>query len=195
MVVGLRERKKEATRDALIRSAITQFADRGFDHVTVEDIADACDVSPRTFFRYFGAKEDVLFADSDAHCARIIERLGERAEDEPLLDALQRAVVRVAGEYEQDRELKVRRHHIISTTPSLERRLAERSQTWDAQILEALRPRKRLDLDEELRLRLTVATATTALRVASELWISRGGKGDLTKVLAAALDTLRDGIR
>ena len=195
MAIGLRERKKSATRDALIRSAITQFGERGFDHVTVEEIADACDVSPRTFFRYFGTKEDVLFADSEAHCDRIVELLHERESDESLLDALQRAVVQVADEYQLDRELKVLRHRIISTTPSLQRRAAEQSQSWDAQILEELRPRKRVDAGEELRLRLTVATATTALRVASEVWMARGGKGDLTAVLSDALDQLRAGVR
>lgn len=194
VVVGLRERKKEATRDALVRSALLQFDERGFDHVTVDDIADACDVSPRTFFRYFGSKEDVLFSDSDVHCDRIIELLHDRNGNAPLIDALRDAVVAVADDYQDQRDLVVLRHRILEETPSLQSRVTERSHSWEGRILDEVRPKKKTDVGDELRLRITVAAATTALRVATEVWIARGGKGDLTRYITTALDQLRDGV-
>src|SRR5262249_17453796 len=72
-VEGLRERKKRQTRDAIAAAALALFRERGFDAVTVADVARAADVSEKTVFNHFPAKEDLVFAHSE-------DRLDARAE-------------------------------------------------------------------------------------------------------------------
>ena len=86
---GLRQRKKARTRRALADAAMLLFAERGYEETTVADLAAAVDIAPRTFFSYFPAKEDVLFADIDDRIAALAQ-LELRQPGEPLVDATRR---------------------------------------------------------------------------------------------------------
>ncbi|MEY2456249.1 MAG: hypothetical protein QOK06_1343, partial [Acidimicrobiaceae bacterium] len=68
---GRRERKRLETRNSLIAAALDLFAERGFDAVTVNDIADRVDVDPSTFFRHFGSKEAVIFSETSDWAGRL----------------------------------------------------------------------------------------------------------------------------
>jgi AcrR family transcriptional regulator len=85
---GRRSRKVQRTRSLLTRSALDLFAERGFDKVTVTDIANRADVDPSTFFRHFRSKESVLFTDMDVYVARLRDLIHQRPLDEPILDTL-----------------------------------------------------------------------------------------------------------
>ncbi|HEY3604102.1 MAG TPA: TetR family transcriptional regulator, partial [Sporichthyaceae bacterium] len=80
---SLRERKKLATRRSLRRAALDLVTERGFAHVTVEDIAAAADVSPRTFFNYFPTKEAALFGADPDRITALRERIARLAPGEP----------------------------------------------------------------------------------------------------------------
>lgn len=82
--MGLREQKKQQTRAALVDAAARLFAEKGYDRTTVADIAAAADVSTRTFFSYFRAKEEVLFAGTDQRLAAIAEALDKVPAGSPL---------------------------------------------------------------------------------------------------------------
>src|ERR1700755_2415926 len=92
--MGLRERKKQQTRDALVEAAARLFAEKGYDGTTVADIAAAADVSTRTFFSYFRAKEDVLFAGTDQRLQAIAQSFDALPAESPL-EAVHRIVEHV----------------------------------------------------------------------------------------------------
>jgi AcrR family transcriptional regulator len=194
METGLRERKKERTRQELMRSALDQFAARGFDQVTVEDIAGACDVSPRTFFRYFSSKEDVLFAESDRSLVRLLDTLAVQPRDVPVLVALHQSVRALADNYEHQKDDVRLRHQIVSATPALRTRVGERHQGWEAAVIDQLRLTGHTSGLGELEVRLVVAAAMTALRVAMSQWTSQSTDTDLTTLIDATFDRLRHGL-
>jgi AcrR family transcriptional regulator len=92
-VPGLRERKKQQTREQIASCALELFARRGYHSTTVADVASAADVSERTVYTYFATKEDLLFADHAELQQRLGEALASRAAGAPALDTLREFVV------------------------------------------------------------------------------------------------------
>src|SRR6201991_4592735 len=86
--VSLRERKKLATRRLLRRAALELVAQRGRTNVTVEDIAEAAELSPRTFFNYFPSKEAVLFGGDPDRAAALRDAIVRAVPGQTALDAL-----------------------------------------------------------------------------------------------------------
>jgi AcrR family transcriptional regulator len=124
-VEGLRARKKRATRDAIAAAARALFAARGFDAVTVAEVAVAADVSEKTVFNHFATKEDLVFAGGDTRLAALQTAIAEREAGTSLLDvfranteAMLDAIALGAGE---DRLVVPR---IVRDSPTLQKRLA-----------------------------------------------------------------------
>jgi AcrR family transcriptional regulator len=102
---GLRERKKQQTRETIARVALELFAERGYDQTTLAEIADAADVSPRTIFAYFHSKEDILFCDEPAFFEQLKQALEQRASGATTIDVL-RDFIQSSGPPDEDRRLR-----------------------------------------------------------------------------------------
>ncbi|MGD1217599.1 MULTISPECIES: TetR family transcriptional regulator [Streptomyces] len=183
---GLRERKKQRTRDALLRAALELFTTQGYEQTTVDEIADAVDVSQRTFFRYFAGKEDVaLFVQRLAE-SHFLAAVRERPPHEAPLEALRRAVLEswdTIGEAIEaviPIELHMRTFQLIESTPALLAAHLRRSAEMEEEIAGVIAEREGLDVDADPRPRVAVAVFGGVMRVTGRLW----GAGEDTSVEA-----------
>jgi AcrR family transcriptional regulator len=123
-VLGLRERKKLRTRAAIREHALRLFGEQGYAETTVEQIAEAAEVSPSTFFRYFPTKEDVVMVD-DLDPVMIAAFNAEPPETPPLR-ALRNAFKRVYAELEPEQlEQERARAALITSVPELQGRMMQ----------------------------------------------------------------------
>ena len=97
MKLGLRERKKQQTRELIARSAQALFAERGFDQVTVAEIARAADVAEKTVFNYFPTKEDLVYSGMDTWEEELLTAIRDRPSGEPVLAAFARFLAQPRG--------------------------------------------------------------------------------------------------
>ncbi|MEU5520616.1 TetR family transcriptional regulator [Streptomyces sp. NPDC047860] len=127
---GLRARKKQRTRDAIADAAVSLFLERGFDRVSVNDIAAAADISKPTLFRYFPTKEDLVlhrFTDHLGEAARVVR---DRTPDLDPVTALHRHFLAGLDRHDpvtglNDHPEVVAFHRLVFSTPSLAGRLAQ----------------------------------------------------------------------
>jgi AcrR family transcriptional regulator len=127
--MGLRERKKERTRQLIADTAWRLFADHGFDRVSVSAIAREAEVAEATVFNYFPTKEDLFFVGLEAFGARLIEAVRTRPSGESVLVAFRRFVLQVGGLLAQieagDRQAMKRLRtvsRVVTASPTLQAR-------------------------------------------------------------------------
>lgn len=167
---GLRERKKARTRLLIERAALELFATRGFAETTIEDIAAACEVSPRTFFRYFATKHDVLYADSDRRLVAMVADITARAGYQPPFEAVRQAVVAMIDAYLADVDSLALHSRVLVRNAGAYTESLERQHVWEQAVYGALADAGASPSTTTLELRLIAATATAALRAATQAW-------------------------
>lgn len=193
--LGLRERKKIQTRQAIRRTAYRLFDDQGYDATPVDQIAEEAEVSPSTVFRYFPTKEDIVL--TDEYDPMIEESLRNRPADEPpvvaLREALSEALLRI---YTSDVDETWKRIRLIREVPALRGRMNEQSAETCRVLASALSERTGRPVDD-LELRIVTGAMLGALTEAIFSWTDGGGAGtleDLQSLLARALNVLERGL-
>jgi AcrR family transcriptional regulator len=179
--VGLRERKKEWTRRAIEEAALELFEEHGFDRTSVTEIAAAADVSPRTVFRYFPTKLDLVLGRFDEDLRRMLELLSSRPEGESVYDALDATLLAMAAPL--DHPDVARRSAIAKDDPQLNRRSLELREEAAQRIAEELvRRTGRPDLAPGLYAVGIAAVAVISMAVVT--WSERGAPaGKLREIL------------
>ncbi|MFJ9909043.1 TetR/AcrR family transcriptional regulator [Streptomyces sp. NPDC101152] len=172
----LRERKKQRTRDALLRAAVELFTTRGYEGTTVDDIAEAVDVSQRTFFRYFAGKEEAALALEALVVERFVAAVRERPAAEAPLEALRQAVLEGWDTLHEvieevvPVELYLRLCRVVESTPVLLAAHLRRSLEIEDTLARVLAEREGVDMDADPRPRLAVAVFGGVMRVTERQW-------------------------
>jgi AcrR family transcriptional regulator len=197
---GRRERKKRATYLALRAAALDLVSQRGFANVTVEDIAEAVDVSPRTFFNYFTSKEDALVGDDAAQREAMRMRLVSLPPEVPPLEALEHVLVGRLEAIAEDLDLSGESHEVwarrfaaVHAQPEVALAYAKHLTALEHLFADALV--ERLGGDESRReyAALVAAAALAALRTVGAHKGDQGGITALVERLRAAFDLMEHG--
>jgi AcrR family transcriptional regulator len=189
---GLRERKKLRTERELSEAAVALACERGFDHVTIDDIAAAAEVSKTTFYRYFETKEDACLGKSAEVVRRLQAALEARPPDELPLVAVREAIVAMVDEYEHDRDEILRKGALIRQTPALAARNLEHQAEMERMLAEFIAARLGPGPDAALRSRVASAVVMATMRATVDYWRDTDGRDELGSLMEQSLELLAE---
>jgi AcrR family transcriptional regulator len=201
---GLRERKKRETRLALSQATIRLCVQRGWAAVTIEDIADAANVSVRTFRNYFSGKAEAVAASHLERTLRIGDELRARPVTEPLWDAVANAVeAQYAAEADPEATPEAIREHArawrdgiwrLFAEPAVQGEILRADAAAREELALAIAERTGADVDRDLYPRLLAAVVGVGSGVAVGHWLRNDPTGPATPLLREALDRIRSGL-
>lgn len=186
--------KRDAVRAGLAGIAIDLFAQRGFDAVTTDEIARAAGISPRTFFRYYPSKDEIVLELGSRLHDRLLAAFDQRPSGEGTVEALRRAYVATSTVLTEDRERVLRIGRVLASSPAL--RAASYGRPWadGTPLVERVAARMgTAPADPRPRV---IAAAMAAVATAEwHAWVDDGGTGDPAERIEAALTALEEGLR
>jgi AcrR family transcriptional regulator len=193
MSEGLRERKKAETRRALMSAALRLAQQHGVEGVTIEAIADAAGVSPRTFFNYFGSKDDAVVGIAPTDSSELLADLVAQPDGVSPLDALRAMCLATAARLEPTADEMWARHQITEGHPTLAARRASRFAEVERRLADEIARRTGRDAERDPFPQLVVAAAIGALKVGLSVWQERGRTEPLGDVIDEAFAQLATG--
>ncbi len=197
--LGLRERKRRETRAALSLAALRLCVRRGWDNVTVDDIAAAADVSPRTFRNYFSTKAEAVAAGHLERMLRIADELRTRPGGEPLWTAIANAA---AAQFEppaqKSEELRdpnrwLERIRFILTEPAIQGEVLKASAAAQVELAKAIAERVGARRANDPYPQLAAAVVTAIIGSVLDRWLRDGPSGPLIPALRKAFELVSSG--
>lgn len=192
--LGLRERKKLQRRHDIEAAALELFESDGFDGTTIDAIAAAAGIAPRTFFYYFSTKEDVVLADYARRLERIVEELINRPDDEAPWPSLRSSFLVVAADYESEREQLIRRFAIMAANPTVFARNLQLQAGWEDALTIALAERLMDRPGPAIGPRLLASAALAAMRSSLQHWLATGCEIPLPPLVEQCFNQLSVGL-
>ncbi|MGW2745252.1 TetR/AcrR family transcriptional regulator [Streptomyces sp. NPDC001450] len=190
--LGLRERKKIKTREAIRAATYGLIKEQGYDATTIEQIAERAEVSPSTVFRYFPTKEDIVL--TDEYDPLLAEELRARPADESLTDSLRHVMHRALNaSVNEDPEVLRMRAHLGVQVPAVRARMFESMSETGRLLRGALAERSGLDPDG-LEVRVYAMSLIGGLMEVYMYWAENDFEGDLRDRVERALDVLEHGL-
>ncbi|SCB21772.1 transcriptional regulator, TetR family [Bradyrhizobium shewense] len=187
-VPGLRQRKRQQTRERLTRAAMTLFLERGFEATTIDDIAAAAEMSRRSFFHYFASKEDVVAAWQENAASALVAEVVVRPADESMLTAAENAIAAAVKRLDPAEAAAMSR--LKRDNPALQARDQLKYEKLERALAEGLAQRARTKSDR-LQARLVAMIATGAMRVGGESWIGEGAREKPEAFVKRTFDAIR----
>ncbi|MBO0779548.1 MAG: TetR family transcriptional regulator [Ktedonobacteraceae bacterium] len=186
--MSLRERKKRLAQTTIEEAALRLFQQQGYEQTSIQDIADAVMMSPRTFFRYFASKEEVLLGPMRTVLSDGIRSLQRMASTESPQVALRAILEFLASRYQQQRASFLLRYQVAVQTPSIASIYIYVLMEIEPAICDALCSHLETATNRNT-IRFLVAVYMAAFRVAIEEWLEQETQGVLVSLLREYLDS------
>lgn len=185
---GLRERKRRQTRQRIIDEGLRLFLANGFEATTLDAIAEAADISRRTFFYYFASKEDIVVAYQSGSMERLRDTIAGESPDRPPLDVVRNALLKLTSAYSAEEMIPIDR--LMASTESLRARKQAGYVAQEQALFAALcelwpQPKRRAGL------RVVAMASIGAIRLALEAWREDGNKRPLKEYLHETFASLK----
>jgi AcrR family transcriptional regulator len=186
------ERRRDFVRLEIERAGMDLFAERGYESVTVQDIATAAGIGRRTFFRHYRSKEELLQAYDTRLAMRALHAFERRPGDEPATVALCRALLSTADMPVEQERIAFQRNRVLQEAGA-DTLIAGGTEVTQA-FLDNAAARIGADVETDIRPHLVVWTVFAAARAATRVWIANEGQESLRSHLESAFDHLLKGM-
>lgn len=186
--LGLRERKKLKTRIAIRDATYRLIEEQGYEATTVEQIAEAAEVSPSTVFRYFPTKEDIVL--TDEYDPLLEDELRARPADEPIVESLRHVLRRAVGlGFTEEPEISRLRTRLMIEVPAVRSRMLESMSVTGRMLCRVLAERTGRD-PGDLEVRVFSMGLIGALTETAAYWAEHGHQDDLGGLVDRTMDML-----